>query len=137
MNSIRLTVAFLAAIVLAGGAHGQPAPPPSAPGGITVPSCASEDSLRFLPGDASAVLDDDDVAMVSDALSERYPVLQRDGFAPSRIVLWQKANGELLYVALQPRPEASGGVCFTATFVASRLEMTASLIRKYFYLTSA
>jgi hypothetical protein len=130
----------LLAVACAGSAAAQQTavplmPPPKAV--PTLPSCASGDELRFQQGEVSALLDDGDTAMVFEALANRYPVLQRDGFAPERIVLWQKGSGELLYVALQRKPDSPGHFCFSATFAASRFELTVPLVRKYFYLTTA
>ncbi len=98
----------------------------------TIASCVSHESLEFHSGDASALLDDPDRQLVNSAVLERYPVLQRDGFTPSHIMLWQKQGGELLYVALLANPQQPNQMCFTATFSARRFDFTQSLQRKYF-----
>jgi hypothetical protein len=98
----------------------------------TIASCVSHEALQFKSGDASAVLDDADRDFVSAAMLERYPVLQRDGFVPTHIILWQRQGGELLYVTLLANPQRPSEMCFTATFSASRFDFTQSLQRKYF-----
>ena len=108
--------------------------PPSAAndGPRTIVSCISQTSIELGNGDSSAMLDDTDRDRVHDAMRERYPVLQRDGFTPSHILLWQKQGGELLYVTLLANPQRPSELCFTATFSASRFDFTQALQRKYF-----
>lgn len=106
------------------------APPP---GVVDIASCVSPQALRFESGDVNAVLDDGDRDAVAAAMAERYPMLQRDGFAPAHIVLWQKKGGELLFVSLKSREDAPGEMCFTATFAAARFEFTPHLLMKYFF----
>jgi len=98
----------------------------------TIASCVSHESLEFGSGDASAMLDDSDRELVNTAMLARYPVLQRDGFMPSHIILWQKQGGDLLYVTLLANPQKPSELCFTATFSASRFDFTQTLQRKYF-----
>jgi hypothetical protein len=97
----------------------------------TIASCVSDQALEFRSGDASVMLDDSDRELVNAAMLERYPVLQRDSFTPSHILLWQKQGGELLYVTLLANPQKPSEMCFTATFSATRFEFTQSLLRKY------
>ena len=59
-------------------------------------------------------------------------MVEQDGLAPQRVVLWHKPAAGWLYVALLVNPGKPGEVCFTATFVASRFELTAPLVEKYF-----
>ena len=109
------------------------APPTAAKDGAQViASCVSQASIELGTGDISAMLDDTDRDLVNSAMLERYPVLQRDGFMPSHILLWQKSGGELLYVALLANPQRPSEMCFTATFSATRFDFTQSLQRKYF-----
>ena len=98
-----------------------------------IESCVTRDRLVFGKGDLRAILDEPDLRSVSDAIAELYPVVARDGLAPARLMLWQKRNGELLYVALVQNPANQSESCFTASFAASRFEMTSGLRQKYFY----
>ncbi len=98
----------------------------------TIASCVSQEALQFKRGDATVLLDDADRDFVNAAMLERYPVLQRDGFVPTHIILWQRQGGELLYVTLLANPQQPSEMCFTATFSASRFDFTQSLQRKYF-----
>jgi hypothetical protein len=96
-----------------------------------IESCAGGDRIVFASADQSALLDEMDRGLVSAAMLERYPVLQRDGFAPSQIILWQKLGGELLYVTLITNPAKPNETCFTATLSADRFEITQLLRHKY------
>ena len=102
----------------------------AAPG--TIESCVDRQSIRFRADERRAVLDAADAASVSAALIRRYPVLERDDLAPQRILLWRKGGVEWIYVALLENPARPAEVCFTATFVASRFDITAPLVVKYF-----
>ena len=61
----------------------------------------------------------------------RYPVIETDGFPSSRIILWQRRAGELVYIAVIDNPSKPSESCFTATFSAERFDMTLLLRRKY------
>ena len=73
-----------------------------------------------------------DAAAVGSALTRRYPILDRDGLLPDAIVLWRKPVDGWLFVTLLANPGKPADVCFTATFSASRFELTAPLLVKYF-----
>jgi len=98
----------------------------------TLESCVDRQAIRFRADERRVVLDAADAATVSAALIRRYPMLDHDGLAPQRILLWRKAGAEWLYVALLENPARPAEVCFTATFVANRFDVTAPLIVKYF-----
>jgi len=70
---------------------------------------------------------------VSAAITRLYPVVERDGALPSRVLLWQPRSGEMLYVALLANPDRPTEQCFTATFAASKFDATLLLRRKYFF----
>jgi len=75
--------------------------------------------------------DAEDQARVQAEMEQRYPVLARNGFPVSRIVLWHKKSGESLFIALLDHPEKAGESCFTATFAAARFADIDTLRRKY------
>ena len=102
-----------------------------------IESCVSREWIAFGRGDQSAVLDEADHRTVSAAISRLYPIVDQDGLAPTRLLLWQKRSGETLYVALLPNPHKPSEACFTATFAAARFDMTLLLRRKYFSAASA
>jgi hypothetical protein len=99
-----------------------------------VESCVSGPAIRFEAGDSKALLDDGDRQRVQREMVARYPMLQRDGFEPSYIVLWRKAGSDWLYVTLLANGERPSDLCFTATFTAAAFEFTDALLRKYFAL---
>ena len=98
----------------------------------TIESCVGGAPIRFRADDRRAWLDAADAAAVGAALTRRYPVLDRDGLLPDAIVLWRKPVDGWLYVTLLANPAKPSDVCFTATFAASRFELTAALLNKYF-----
>ena len=98
----------------------------------SIESCVDRQPIRFQAADRRALLDLADAAMVSAALVRRYPIVDRDGLAPKRIVLWRKPGADWLYIALLENPARPDEICFTATFVASRFDVTPPLIVKYF-----
>ena len=104
------------------------------PGGRanTIESCVGGASIQFRAEDRRAWLEAADAAAVGAALTRRYPVLDRDGLLPDAIVLWRKPVDGWIYVTLLANPAKSSDVCFTATFAASRFELTAPLLIKYF-----
>src|ERR1700712_4562756 len=81
-----------------------------------ITSCVDHQALRFATGDRRVLLDAADAASVGAALTRRYPVVERDGLTPQRIVLWQKDRGAWLYVALLENPKKATDYCYTATF---------------------
>ena len=98
----------------------------------SIVSCVDQQALHFGPGERRVLLDALDAADVGAALTRRYPVVQRDGLTPQRIVLWQKSGGPWLYVALLENPKKPTEHCYTATFVAERFDLTGPLVSKYF-----
>jgi hypothetical protein len=100
-------------------------------------SCAGGQPIRFAAGDSRALLDETDRRLVHAAMLARYPMLQRDGFAPAQILLWRRAPEEWLYVSLAASPQRPGEACFTATFAAAGFEFTPELERKYFFAGAA
>ena len=104
------------------------------PGGraATIESCVGGTPITFRPDDRRVWLEAVDAAAVASALTRRYPVLDRDGLLPDAIVLWRKPVDGWLFVTLLANPGKPADVCFTATFSASRFELTAPLLVKYF-----
>ncbi|HEX7436681.1 MAG TPA: hypothetical protein VF308_08240 [Caldimonas sp.] len=97
-----------------------------------IESCVEGQAIRFHPEHRRVVLDAADAAAVGAALVRRYPIIERDGLAPQRIVLWRKPAAGWLYIALLENPARQGEVCYTATFVAARFDLTPALLEKYF-----
>jgi len=104
------------------------------PGGraSTIESCVGGSPIQFRPDDRRVWLEAVDAAAVGSALTRRYPMLERDGLLPDAIVLWRKSVDGWLFVTLLANPGKPADVCFTATFAASRFELTAPLLIKYF-----
>ena len=98
----------------------------------SIESCVDRQPIRFQPADRRVILDAADAAMVSAVLTRRYPIIERHGLAPQRIVLWRKAGADWIYIALLENPAQPAEVCFTATFAAGRFDVTAPLVAKYF-----
>ncbi len=136
MSRLVLSLATLGALLPALLLAKEDTPPTVAVRGA-IESCVSKAWIAMGSGDLSAVLDEDDRRMVNAQLVRLYPVVEQDGLAPARLMLWQKRSGEVLYVALLPNPAKPGEACFTATFAASRLDMTLMLRRKYFFGAAA
>jgi len=101
-----------------------------------IESCVDRTTLRFGPGERRAILDAEDTETVGVALMRRYPAFAQVGFAPQAIVLWRKPGADWLYVTLLVNPGKPGEVCFTASFVASRIEATPVMLKKYFGATT-
>jgi hypothetical protein len=99
--------------------------------GVSIESCVSHSVIRFDPIDQHVVLDADDQTRVQAEMEQRYPVLARNGFPVSKIVLWQKKSGESLFITLLEHPNKPSESCFTATFAATRFAGIESLRRKY------
>src|SRR5262245_20389654 len=94
-------------------------------------SCVSQAAIQFDPIEQRVVLDANDQARVLAEMEQRYPVLARNGFPVSRIVLWHKKSGESLFITLLDHPQKAGESCFTATFAAARIADIDALRRKY------
>jgi len=132
---------FVGAALLAGSLAGTAQArdelrPVAAAIGDAIESCVDASAIRFRKDDRHVILDSADTASVSTALTRRYPVVQRNGLAPQGVVLWRKPEVGWLYVTLLVNPAKPGEVCFTATFSASRFEITGSLLEKYFGVRS-
>lgn len=134
--SMRLSPMLLALALSCPVAAGAQVRALASGGGAAVESCVSSQALHIGRDDARAVLDAPDHQAVAAQMLARYPMLARDGFAPSHIVLWQREGRDWLYVTLLENPAGPGEVCFTATFTASALAITPQLLGKYFALRS-
>ena len=99
--------------------------------GARIESCVSSNAIQFDPIDQRVALDADDQARVQAQMERRYPVLAQHGFPVSKIILWQKKNGESLFITLLEHPTQANEGCFTATFVAARFAGFETLRRKY------
>jgi hypothetical protein len=99
---------------------------------LDIANCVSSEHLQIADADRSALLDPPDRAQVSAAMLQQYPMLARDQFLPSQIVLWQKPGGDWLYVTLVPAPDDAAQLCVNATFSADSFELTPPLLDKYF-----
>jgi hypothetical protein len=99
---------------------------------LTIESCVSSDALEVGAGDRHAFLDDGDRAEMAAAIAERFPLLLRDGFAPSRLLLWDRPGRGWVYVAVIENPRKRGEQCFTATVSAPTVPATRQVLRKYF-----
>jgi hypothetical protein len=122
-----LARSLIGAAVLACGAAGAWA----ADVGSSIESCVSPSTIRFDPIDQRVALDADDQARVQAEMAQRYPVLARDGFPVSGIILWHKKNGESVFITLLVHPAKPAQACFTATFAAARFGGIEALRRKY------
>ena len=100
--------------------------------GDAIESCVDGTTLRFGRDERRALLDPADTEAVGEALQRRYPAFARSGLAPQAIVLWLKPGADWLYVTLLVNPGKPGEVCFTASFVAARIEATPAILKKYF-----
>lgn len=130
-----LTTSCLAACLAAFAHHAVHAAEErrGSPGNIAagLENCVSRDFIEFGPDDQSAVLDEGDHRRVRAEMIKRYPVIESDGFPTSRMVLWQRASGALVYIAVIDNPRKPGESCFSATFAAERFDLTLLLRRKY------
>jgi hypothetical protein len=102
-----------------------------------IESCVDRQAIRFGADERRVVLDAADAATVSAALVRRYPLIERDGLAPQRIVLWRQAGRDWIYIGLLENPAKSSEVCFSATFAAGRFDLTRPLLVKYFGAAAA
>ncbi|MEP7058619.1 MAG: hypothetical protein ABI809_12690, partial [Caldimonas sp.] len=132
-HPVALALPGLLALAVAGGAAArEEARPFQAERTDAVESCVDGAPIRFRAGDRRVLLDAVDAVAVGAALARRYPVIGRDGLAPDAILLWRKPEAGWLYVTLLANPARRTELCFTATFVAARFELTAPLLVKYF-----
>lgn len=127
------TVFTAATALVCGAAHGRDEPRPFAAAiGDAIESCVDNATLRFGRDERRALLDSDDTETVGEALLRRYPAFAQVGLAPQAIVLWRKPGAEWLYITLLVNPGKPGEVCFTASFVAARIDVTPVMLKKYF-----
>jgi len=106
--------------------------PLSVPGNVAgLPSCVSADWIQFGRDDQSAPLDEADRRTVLAEMHRLYPVLEHDGVPVSRIVLWRRGGGQVVFIAAMDNPRQAGESCFVATVSAARFSMTVPLLRKY------
>ena len=135
----RFAAALLCAVasVACGPAIARDEPRPFAAAiGDAIESCVDSTTLRFGKGERRAILDSEDTEVVGEALMRRYPAFAQVGFAPQAIVLWRKPGADWLYVTLLVNPGKPGEVCFTASFVAARIDITPVMLKKYFGATT-
>jgi hypothetical protein len=104
----------------------------SAAHALVLESCVSADALSVASGDRHAFIDNADVADIAAAIAERFPVLQRDGFEPTRLLLWERPGAGWIYVAVIENPAKGGEMCFTATVAAGTVSITREVLKKYF-----
>lgn len=123
-HAVSRSLTGVAATVLAAGAL-------AAELGASIESCVSSSAIRFDPVDQRVALDAEDQSRVQAEMEQRYPVLARDGFPVSKIILWHKKNGESLFITLLEHPNKANEACFTATFAAARFQGIGTLRRKY------
>jgi hypothetical protein len=108
-------------------------PPATAGQLVEIHNCAGGPSLTLAAGDPRALLDETERDALLAEMLVRFPILQRDGFAPPVILMWRKAPQTWLYVSLRPNAFTNDGtLCFTATFVTEGFRLTPALRRKYF-----
>jgi hypothetical protein len=124
MNAVARSITGAAAMMMGCAASAGDAP-------ARIESCVSGSAIEFGAVDQHVALDADDQARVYTEMQQRYPVLAQHGFPVSRIVLWHKAGGEPVFIALLEHPTQADASCFTATFAAARFVGIAELKRKY------
>ena len=128
---------FAAGVVAAAaawsGASARDEPRPFAAAiGDAIESCVDRTTVRFGKDERRAILDAADTEAVGEALVRRYPAFGQSGLAPQAIVLWRKPGADWLYVTLLVNPGKPGEVCFTASFVATKIAITPVMLKKYF-----
>lgn len=101
-------------------------------GHTVIDNCVSAAQLAFKPGVNGTVLDERDGADVAAIIVRQYPMIERDGLYPHAVALWRPPRGEWVYATLSQKPHAPHSACFTATVDAATVDMTPTLIRKYF-----
>ena len=106
--------------------------PAAAP--LRIENCVGSDTIELRAGQDSMLLDEPDRQALVAAMLNHYPVLGRDGFAPTALLLWRKPGSGWIYLALRNHTEKPGHVCALASFSAAVFEQTAPLLRKYFVL---
>lgn len=128
--SIARRILMLSGAIVAAAAGGAAAA--AGPIGSRIESCVSQAAIEFGPVDQHVVLEPEDQSRVQAEMERRYPMLQRNGFPVSKIVLWHRlGSGEALFVTLLEHPTQPDEACFTATFAAARFDDIDGLKRKY------
>lgn len=101
-------------------------------GHTVIDNCVTTAQLAFRPGVNGVVLDPRDGAEVAASIVQRYPMIERDGLYPQAVALWRPPRGEWVYATLSQKAHAPHPACFTANVDAATLDLTPTLIRKYF-----
>ena len=92
-------------------------------------SCVGGSPALRVPASAErATLDAADGQRFDAAAQARYPLYQRGGFAPYRVLMLRR-GGQWLYVTLWLDGRASP--CFSAVFSADRFDFTPGWLAKY------
>jgi len=92
-------------------------------------SCVSgTPPLRLAPSAPRAVLDAADGRRFHDAAQARYPMYQRVGLAPARVLMIRHGS-QWRYVTLWQR--GTSDLCFSAVFAAERFDFTNGWLAKY------
>jgi len=99
---------------------------------LAIESCVSADALQVAAADRHAWLDAADRDAAAAAIAARFPLLGRDGFAPSELLLWDRPRQGWVYVAVIVNPERPGERCFTATISFDAVPVAKPLLKKYF-----
>ena len=132
-NPLKVVTLFAAAVAACSAAMARDEPRPFAAAiGDAIESCVDSTTLRFGQDERRAILDAVDTDTVGEALLRRYPAFAQSGLTPQAIVLWRKPDADWLYITLLVNPGKPGEVCFTASFVASRISVTPVILKKYF-----
>lgn len=100
-----------------------------------IESCVSRDAIRIEADEHAAVLSDADRDRIVADMRRQYPLLERDGFAPSQVMLWLPRDGRSLYVALMQNPQRPIETCFIALLDARKFAVT-PVLRQTNFLTS-
>lgn len=100
-----------------------------------IESCVSRDAIRIEADEHAAVLSDADRDRIVADMRRQYPMLERDGFAPSQVMLWMPRDGRSLYLALMQNPQRPIETCFIALLDARRFAVT-PVLRQTNFLTS-
>lgn len=100
-----------------------------------IESCVSHDAIRIEADEQAALLSDGDRDRIVADMRRQYPMLERDGFSPSQVVLWMPRDGRSLYVALMQNPQRPIETCFVALVDARRFAVTPVLRQTNFVST--
>lgn len=123
MQALRRCALLLAGLAANASTLAQPAPE------MSLRSCVTGSPALRVPVTAErATLDAADLQRFDAAAQARYPLYQRGGFLPYRVLLLRR-GGRWQYVTLwhDGRP----GPCFSAVFAAERFDFTDGWVAKY------